>query len=112
MTWTEDQVRPVALERIDERLHRYRLGQPRLEKRMAASLERYGQLSPIVICVQQEEYVLIDGFKQVAAARRLKGMTSLEARRVNVDEQGPQAAIYNLNRISQQHGGTKGVCLK
>jgi ParB-like chromosome segregation protein Spo0J len=102
MTWPEDEVRALPLERIDERLHRYRLAQPKLEKRMAQSLERYGQVSPIVICEQEGEYVLIDGFKRLRGARTLKGMTSLMARRMDVDEQGAKAAIYNLNRIGQR----------
>jgi len=66
------------------------------------SLERYGQVSPVVICLQEEEYVLIDGFKRLTAARSLKGMTSLQSRRMDVDEQGAKAAIYNLNRIGQR----------
>ncbi len=99
MNWLEDEVRLLRLERIDERLQRYRLAQPQLEKRMAQSLERYGQVSPIVICVHDHEYVLIDGFKRLHAARKLKGITSLRSRRLEVDEQGAKAAIYNLNRI-------------
>ncbi|MDP6558129.1 MAG: ParB/RepB/Spo0J family partition protein [Pirellulaceae bacterium] len=102
LTWPQDEVRPLPLEWIDERLHRYRLAQPKVEKRMAESLERYGQVSPVVICLQEEEYVLIDGFKRLTAARSLKGMTSLQSRRMDVDEQGAKAAIYNLNRIGQR----------
>jgi ParB-like chromosome segregation protein Spo0J len=100
--WPQDEVRPLPLERLDERLHRYRLVQPKLEKSMARSLERYGQVSPVVICVHDDEYVLIDGFKRLSAARTLKGMTRLEARRMDVDEQGAKAAIYNLNCIGQR----------
>ena len=99
MNWTEDEVRLLPLEQIDERLHRYRLSQPKLEKSMAQSLERYGQLSPIVICVHEDNPVLIDGFKRLSAARKLKGIPCLAARRMEVDEQGAKAAIYNLNRI-------------
>ena len=102
LTWPPDEVRPLPLERLDERLHRYRLTQPKLQQSMARSLERYGQLSPIVICVQEGEYVLIDGFKRLGAARTLKGLTSLVARRLEVDEQGAKAAIYNLNRLGQR----------
>ena len=101
-TWLQDEVRPLPLERIDERLHRYRLAQPKLEKSMAQSLERYGQVSPVVICVHDGEYVLIDGFKRLSAARTLKGLTRLRARRIDVDEQGAKAAIYNLNRIGRR----------
>jgi ParB-like chromosome segregation protein Spo0J len=99
MSWTQDEVRPLPLEQIDERLHRYRLAQPQVEKRMAQSLKRYGQVSPVVICLHEDEPVLIDGFKRLSAARKLKGMMSLQARRMDVDEQGAKAAIYNLNRI-------------
>lgn len=99
MTWQEDEVRPLALERIDQRLQRYRLAQPKLEKSMAQSLERYGQVSPVVICVHEDDYVLIDGFKRLTAARRVKGITNLAARRMEVDQQGAKAAIYHLNRI-------------
>jgi hypothetical protein len=101
-SWPQDEIRPLALERIDERLRRYRLAQPKVEKRMSESLERYGQVSPVVICLQEDDYVLIDGFKRLGAARKLKGMTSLRARRMDVDEQGAKAAIYNLNRIGQR----------
>ena len=38
---------------------------------MARSLERYGQLSPVVVCRRQERYELIDGFKRLGAARGL-----------------------------------------
>jgi ParB-like chromosome segregation protein Spo0J len=102
LLWIQDEVRPLPLEQIDERLHRYRLAQPKLETSMARSLERYGQVSPIVICVQEDECVLIDGFKRLRAARTLKGMTNLQARRMEVDEQGAKAAIYNLNRLGQR----------
>lgn len=101
MAWPADEVRPLPLEAIDERLHRYRLAQPQLVRSMAQSLERYGQMSPIVVCIQENDHVLVDGFKRLSAARRLKGMASLVARRLDVDEQGAKAAIYNLNRMGR-----------
>lgn len=97
--WTQDDVRLLRLEQLNERLRRYRLAQPKLEKNMLQSLERYGQISPIVVCLHEDEYVLIDGFKRLTAARTLQGMTSLKAQRMDVDEQGAKAAIYNLNCI-------------
>jgi len=100
--WPADEIRPLALERIDERLRRYRLVQPQLERRMAQSLQRYGQISPIVICLHEGDCVLIDGFKRLHAARSLKGLCHLQARRMELDEQGAKAAIYNLNRIGQR----------
>ena len=102
MDWKPEDVLPLALDRIDERLHRYRLVQPQLERKMAQSLERYGQVSPIVVCVHEGDFVLIDGFKRLHAARSMKGMSQLRARRMDVDEQGAKAAIYNLNRVGQR----------
>ena len=97
-----DQLIELALERIDERLQRYRMQSPRADEAMRQSLGRYGQLSPVVVCWHEEIPVLIDGFKRLRAARKLKGMISLQARLLPVDEQGAKAAIYNLNRIAQQ----------
>jgi hypothetical protein len=59
-------------------------------------------MAPIVVCLQEERPVLLDGFKRLDAARRLKGMTTLWARRIEVDEPSAKAAIYNLNRISRR----------
>lgn len=101
-TWSRDRVQPLPLELLDERLQRYRLVHPGQERALAQSLQRYGQISPVVICIHEESYVLVDGFKRLRAARRLKGMQHLDARRLDVDEQGAKAAIYNLNRAGQR----------
>lgn len=99
--WDFNRIAELPLEGIDERLQRYRLQMPRAEQAMAQSLQRYGQVSPIVVCWHDQAHVLIDGFKRVRAARVLKGMSSLHARSLPVDEQGAKAAIYHLNRIGQ-----------
>lgn len=65
---------------------------------MARSLERYGQLSPVVVCRRNERYELIDGFKRLGAARRLPQMEQLAARLLEADERTAKAAIYGLNR--------------
>ena len=100
--WGNDEVRPVSLELFDERLQRYRLVQPRQERTLAQSLERYGQVSPVVVCMQEQSLVMVDGFKRLRAARKLKGMERLDARCIEVDEQGAKAAVYNLNRAGQR----------
>jgi ParB-like chromosome segregation protein Spo0J len=100
--WNDNQVRPLLLELFDERLQRYRLVQPRQERSLAQSLERYGQVSPVVVCIHEQSYVMVDGFKRLRAARKLKGMEQLDARRIDVDEQGAKAAIYNLNHAGQR----------
>jgi ParB-like chromosome segregation protein Spo0J len=93
------QDRFVTLHEIDERLQRYRLVQPKLERQMTQSLKDYGQVSPIIVCELEGKTVLVDGFKRLHAARCLNGFTQLNARTLEVDEQAAKAALFNLNRI-------------
>jgi len=93
------QDRLLALDSLDERLQRYRLIQPKLERQMTQSLQDYGQVSPIIVCVLEERTVLVDGFKRLHAARSLQGFTHLSARLLEVDEQAAKAAVFNLNRV-------------
>ena len=62
------------------------------------SLERYGQLSPVVVCRPNDRYELIDGFKRLGAVRRLAQIDHLSARLMEADERTVKAAIYGLNR--------------
>lgn len=100
--WPESEIRSIALERFDERFRRYRLSAADLHRGMEASLRRYGQISPLVVCQLEEALVLIDGFKRLEAARGIKGIVRLEARRIAVDERAAKAAIYTLNRTGRQ----------
>ena len=93
------QDRLLALDSLDERLQRYRLIQPKLERQMTQSLKDYGQVSPIIVCLLEGETVLVDGFKRLRAARALKGFNHLSARLLEVDEQAAKAALFNLNRV-------------
>ena len=69
--WSEDDMRSIELDQLDERFRRYRLSVPESTQAMAGSLRRYGQMSPVVVCRLDERLVLIDGFKRLAAARRV-----------------------------------------
>jgi ParB-like chromosome segregation protein Spo0J len=68
---------------------------------MARSLERYGQVAPVVVCLREETPEVLDGFKRWAAARVVPGMTRLSARLLAADERAAKAAIYGLNRGSR-----------
>jgi ParB-like chromosome segregation protein Spo0J len=92
------------LEEIDVRYARYRLSVLEAEETMARSLRRYGQISPVVVCLREEVPVLVDGFKRLAAARGLKGFGTLSARRIEADERGAKAAMYGLNRTGRHFG--------
>ena len=104
LSWAAGEFRALPLEAIDVRYGRYRLTVQEAEEAMARSLRRYGQIAPIVVWVRDEAAVLVDGFKRLAAARMLKGMESLSARRIETDERGAKAAMYALNRTGRQFG--------
>jgi hypothetical protein len=97
--WTEGEIRWIALEAIGERYRRYRLPDAAAEAAMAGSLGRYGQLSPLAVCLREERLEVLDGFKRVAAGRTLPAVTSLQARLVVVDEPTAKAIILGLNGI-------------
>ncbi len=101
-TWPDDELRALPLEALDERYRRYRLSVPEAERAMAGSLRRYGQMSPVVVCLREERAVLVDGFKRLTAARSLRGLGTLLARRVELDERSAKAAVYALNCVGRQ----------
>lgn len=99
MNWAEGEIRWLALETLGERYRRYRLPDAAAETAMAGSLARYGQLSPLAVCLREERPEVLDGFKRVAAARTLPSATSLQARLVVADEPTAKAIILGLNGI-------------
>ncbi len=102
LSWPMDEIRALALDEIGDRYQRYRLRAVEAEEAMARSLRRYGQISPIVVCLRPERLELIDGFKRLAAARTVPGLTRLSARAVEVDERGAKAALYGLNCVGRR----------
>jgi ParB-like chromosome segregation protein Spo0J len=98
LRWNPEGALELRLTEIGEYYGRYRLHLPEAERAMARSLERYGQLSPLVVCRREERYELIDGFKRLGAARALAGWWYLSARLLEADERTVKAAIYGLNR--------------
>ena len=99
--WAEDTTRALLLSEFDERFRRYRLSVPEAERALVDSLKRYGQMAPVVVCVCDGEFLLIDGFKRLAAARSIKGFDTLRARSIECDERSAKAALYNLNRVGR-----------
>jgi ParB-like chromosome segregation protein Spo0J len=97
--WSEGEIRWLAVETLGERYRRYRLPDAAAETAMVGSLARYGQISPVVVCLREETPELLDGFKRLTAARALAGMLSLQARRLEVDEPAAKAIILGLNGI-------------
>src|SRR5579864_1653762 len=73
-----DIFRSMDIQRLDLDLHRLelrfagtRLVDPRAVERLARSIEAYGQIEPCVAVGDGDAFVLVDGYRRVAALRRL-----------------------------------------
>jgi len=91
----------LVLEEIGERYGSLRLVNPRAERQMEESLKRYGQMSPVVVSMGEEErYELVDGFKRLRASRAL-GKEGLQVRVLKVGARAAKAAVLCLNWVSR-----------
>ncbi len=64
-------IKPIEIVHLNLRYSHIRVQDPRAVIRMADSLERYGQIMPIlVVTAEAPRYTLIDGYLRVAAAKR------------------------------------------
>ena len=97
------EVRELAIDQFDQRYAALRL-QASAEARQAMiqSLRRYGQISPLVVWLADDAWVLVDGFKRVEAAKQVPGLDTLNARLIDADPKTAKAAIYGLNRLSDR----------
>jgi ParB-like chromosome segregation protein Spo0J len=99
--WQAHEVELLATADLGERYRRYRLPDPDAEAAMTGSVRRYGQLTPLVVCLREETFEVLDGFKRLAAARAL-GIRAVAARRLEADERTAKAAIYGLNQTGRR----------
>jgi ParB-like chromosome segregation protein Spo0J len=91
------EVRAEPLLHLGEGYRRYRLADGHAEQVMAQSLGRWGQLTPVAVCLRGEQWEVVDGFKRLAAARLLNWPTLLTRRLEADDERTVKAALYGLN---------------
>ncbi len=91
----------LSLKDLGEGYGGLRLVSPRSERRMRESLERYGQMSPVVVCRGVEGgFELLDGFKRLRAVRGL-GWERLRARLLDVGSRAAKAALLCLNWVTR-----------
>jgi ParB/RepB/Spo0J family partition protein len=91
--WTPD----LALSEIGQRYGVFRMVTPRADLAMVKSIQKYGQISPVVCVKNENGYELIDGFKRLRACRRLSKET-MRAKVIEVNGRVCKAAIIELNR--------------
>ena len=99
--WHAGDVHFLTLAQLGERYRRYRLPDPDAETAMVGSFQRYGQLTPVVVCLREETHEVLDGFKRLAAARAL-GLKTLSTWLIKADERMAKAAIHGLNQTGRR----------
>lgn len=93
----QDELIAKPLGAFDERYAELRIVQPRLEQAMVVSMRRFGQVSPVVATECEGAVALVDGFKRLAAARKLSWET-LTVRLMPMSSRAAISAVYGLNR--------------
>jgi len=86
----------LAISEIGQRYGALRIVTPRADAVMVKSVQKYGQISPVVCVKGNHGYELIDGFKRLRACRRLSKET-VRAKVIEVSGRVCKAAIIQLN---------------
>lgn len=91
----------VPLAKISERFGNLRIINPQADRAMLRSMEKYGQMTPVVVSrMEQDHYELLDGFKRLRAGRALS-LSSLNARILNLGIRAGKVAVMQLNWIGK-----------
>jgi len=90
-------LRELEPQTLDLRLGRLRHLPEVVVKAMAASLERHGQLTPLMACDQEGALLLVDGFVRQRAATQL-GWSTVRVEVVQMAATQMKAQLYLLNR--------------
>jgi ParB-like chromosome segregation protein Spo0J len=95
----------LPLTRIGERFAPLRIVEPQAERNMRQSLQKFGQLTPVVTCRNVSgEQELLDGFKRLRAGRQL-GFSELTVRPLEVSLRACKAVLLQLNRVGRGISG-------
>ena len=89
-----------GVESLGTALERVRCRRPVLIERMMSSLSAHGQLSPLVAVERSGTLEIVDGFKRLAAAKRMK-WSELAVSTTQLDETSQWATMLALNRGPQ-----------
>ena len=87
----------IAMDQMDLRFLQLRSPTALAIRNMAHSMEKRGQLTPVVLVGEEKPYILIDGFKRYWAAQSL-GLESLKAILIDVDLTKAKSMMYLMNR--------------
>lgn len=101
MNGTENGLEEKLVSEIGTKYSTLRIVNPHADSLMEKSIEKYGQMSPVVCAKDSSgKYELIDGFKRLRAFRKLN-KNSLKTRTMQAAERVYKAAIIQLNRVGR-----------
>jgi ParB family transcriptional regulator, chromosome partitioning protein len=87
----------IKLTDINQKYFEYRVNRPEIVSSIQISMERVGQLQPVLVCRDKDVYELIDGFKRYHAALELR-WDCLLAQVVEIDEVTAKTMIMRYNQ--------------
>jgi ParB/RepB/Spo0J family partition protein len=91
----------LSLDKIGERFASLRIVNPDADLAILRSLERYGQMTPVIVSeIAPKSYEMLDGFKRLRAARSLS-MSKIMARNLRLTLRAGKAALIQLNWIGK-----------
>lgn len=98
---TEAEPIDIFLTQIRQGYGHLRIVNPSSDFRILKSMEKYGQLSPVVVSrTEDDKYELIDGFKRLRAAAKLN-KKQLKGKILDIGPHASKAAIVQLNCVSK-----------
>ncbi len=101
MTGTAKETTDISIYQFGERYAVLRIINPKADKAMVRSLERYGQLTPVVVTRNGSGgYELLDGFKRLRGGLALS-FSHLRSRILELNDRSSKAVIMQLNWVAK-----------
>ncbi|MEA2115692.1 MAG: ParB N-terminal domain-containing protein [Thermodesulfobacteriota bacterium] len=101
MTETTQETTNISIDQFSEQYGNLRIINPKADKAMVHSLEKYGQLTPVVVTrTGTDEYELLDGFKRLRGGRALS-FTHLRSLILELNKRAGKAVIMQLNWVGK-----------
>jgi len=101
MIETAQKTTDISIDKFSEQYGCLRIINPKADKAMVHSLEKYGQLTPVVVSRNgANDYELLDGFKRLRGGRALS-FTHLRSLVLELNERAGKAVIMQLNWVGK-----------
>ncbi len=101
MTETTQKTIDISIDQFGEQYGNLRIINPKADKAMVRSLEKYGQLTPVVVTrTGINDYELLDGFKRLRGGKALS-YTHLRSLILELNERAGKAVIMQLNWVGK-----------